>query len=185
MKRISVKIGTALLAVLFVFTLSFTERKDPATREIQRLVDSKISEIANRTAEFTSLGADPSSVEANVSHAILCSTSDAVSFMIKVDGNGAPTYGNTDYYNIDPVTGEHLTLEDVFGPDFCDVIWERLRPGLEADRGIYGVDLVRPLINRNRMFYFTDDGKTAVIVFGMGEIAPDERGIIGFPVKIG
>lgn len=82
-------------------------------------------------------------------------------------------------YNYDLLTGNTLTIKDVFneGVDYIEVITNYVDYKISQNPGKYypEVDIEIP---DDQAFYLTDDG--IVIYFGVDEVAPSEYGIVKF-----
>lgn len=193
-KRITI-VSTVLLAVLFIFLFApdketVTERDQtvpavaeladsPAKEELLRILESESAAVMAR-AELNR----QEDVTGGVQVEILGETETALSFAIIKNSPELSVYGRACYYNLDPDTGGHITLEDVLGADYRNTVMTAVNARLEEDaelrERLYGVDIA-PLINRDRMFYVTDTGVTAV--FDVGEIADEDYGIVEITVK--
>ena len=213
-KRFAIVTGTVITAVLFALILTgetmyeprsdtepyFTEPSvsaavvlpdSPAGDEMRRILNVELSAAAARNEmnfnEYLAEGgnaADYVSADAEIEIEILGETETAVSFLICVNEDDGSVYGRTRYYNLDPDTGIHLTLEDVLGENYRGIVWKGIMSAINdapslRDR-LRGEEELAPLINRDWMFYVTDDGVT--VVFDVGEAADEELGMVEITV---
>lgn len=186
------KISIAFMAVLSVFSLIFAiYRQNPAgaseaaVREIVRIVGGEMAAARSRDdahlAAFYDSGEEYDGGAGQVDFRILSVTDEVVSFVVEKDLPYSSPYGRTVYYNVSQSSGEHITLSDVFGDGWKDIVTARIIPAIEADSQVYsGIDAA-PMINENRMFYM--DGDAVVIVFDTGEVAPEEFGVKIYPIS--
>lgn len=165
--------------------------REAAVREIVRIVGSEMACARSRDQAFYCAFVDSGGEEDAYGEAdhgveldILSISEDTVSFAVETSLPDSSPYGRIGYYNVDQLTGEHLTLEDIIGEGWREYVWERVLPQIYADPQVYtGVDVL-PMINRDRMFYLDPSGDSAVIVFDTGEIAPDFAGVKKYRISL-
>ena len=163
--------------------------------EIRKLIDYELETARTRAKEyydaFIATGGkreDYTPMSIYVDYDIKCMTDETVSFVIYKVETLASAYGQVFCYNIDLETGRYLTLKDVFGPDYHNIVWNAVKPQLVTndDMSLYYFEEidVEPLITEDRMFYLTDNGNTAVIKFDKYEIAAGAAGMPEFEVPV-
>lgn len=97
-------------------------------------------------------------------------------------GEYGPEYNYLYNYNIDLLTGDSLTLKDLFieGVDYIKVVSDYINYKISQNKDMYYKDVVVQ-ISDDQSFYITDDG--IIIYFDVDEIAPQESGIPKFKMS--
>jgi len=111
-----------------------------------------------------------------------------VSFIINKFECQASAFNVFYYYNIDLESGRELTLRDIIGSDYKNIIYRQIEKQIEAmdeDRKFYLFEEVNriDLINENRPFYINDKGNV-VVVFEKYEIGAGAAGKYEFELDI-
>ncbi len=180
--------STVILAVLFVVLFIRSDNNlngkedSPALNEMKRLYKCELNAINQRREAYLQVfTADNSNSLGSIGKSsldldILCVTDSVISFVIHTSGESAPLYGRDRYYNIDKKTGDHLSIVQVLGKEYREIILDAILPKAETDKDVYkGIDIAS-MINKNRPFYIAGGGRDVMIVFDKGEIAPDKAG---------
>ena len=115
-----------------------------------------------------------------------CSDAEIVSFVIYKFETKASFYQENRFYNIDLESGRELTLRDLYGGNYKEIVSARVREGiaqLSEERKFYLFDdvVIEDLIDTDRHFYIDSD-KTVVVVFQKYEIAAGAAGQLEFPI---
>ncbi|MFR1295558.1 MAG: RsiV family protein [Coprobacillus cateniformis] len=90
------------------------------------------------------------------------------------------------YYNINLNTGKILTLKDLLGDNYQDVITQEIRKQISAypeeERSLFFEEVnIKDFINQDRIFYINQD-KRIVIKFQKYEIAAGAAGPVEFVI---
>ena len=116
-------------------------------------------------------------------------TSDHIlSFIIYKMETLASGYQENYYYNIDLETGKNITLEQLLGPDYVEVIAEQVEEQLdnlpEDDKKMLFTDVVdiRKVIAEDAGFYLDGNGEV-VVVFPKYAIGAGALGLMEFPIS--
>ena len=116
-------------------------------------------------------------------------TSDHIlSFIIYKMETLASGYQENYYYNIDLETGKNITLEQLLGPDYVEVIAEQVEEQLdnlpEDDKKMLFTDVVdiRKVIAEDAGFYLDENGEV-VVVFPKYAIGAGALGLMEFPIS--
>lgn len=98
------------------------------------------------------------------------------------DSYSGPLYNELNNYNIDLLTGNTITIKDIFNDNvnYIKLITDYVNYKINQNKGLYYED-VSIEIPGDQAFYITDDG--VVIYFGLDEIAPAELGIPKFKMS--
>lgn len=166
-----------------------------AINDINEEIDKKIEQYvkrANKNIEeykkaFLETGGTKQewaehNIHVDVNYEIKMQTEDYVSFVITGYENWSNAYLDTYFYNIDLNTGKKLTLRQILGKDFINIVNESIQKQMEErvkkDKDVTyfsreegGFDS----INKDTNFYINKKGNP-VIVFNKYEIAPGFMG---------
>ena len=93
-----------------------------------------------------------------------------------------PRYDMLYNYNYDLLTGNRITLKDIFNPgvDYIKVITDYINYKINQNKDLY-FDKVEFFITDNQAFYIENDG--LVIYFDAGELSKEEFGTTKFKLK--
>lgn len=102
--------------------------------------------------------------------------------LMGISGEYTTEYDSLNNYNIDLLTGNTLTLKDIFNPDidYIQVINNYINYKINQNKELYYENTIVD-IPESQSFYITDEG--LVIYFGVDEIAPIEFGIPKFKMS--
>ncbi len=112
---------------------------------------------------------------------------DKLSFTIIKSETAASVYTEMNYYNVDMETGKDITLEQLFGPNYKELLNQEIKEQIayrtehNENEIFFDGDLAFQTIADDQNFYLKDD-HTAVIVFDKYEIAPGYMGFVEFEV---
>lgn len=98
------------------------------------------------------------------------------------DGSCGPLYDELNNYNIDLLTGNTLTIKDIFNTnvDYIKLVKDYISYKINQNKNFYYKDVVVEIPD-DQSFYITNNG--IVIYFGLDEIAPSEFGIPRFKMS--
>lgn len=126
-------------------------------------------------------------IKITVGYEIKQQNNDYLSFVVRGTENWANAYNESRYYNMDLRTGEMVTLKDMLGDDYEELVNESIREQIterekagevffSAEEGGFAG------ISEDVKFYINENNRP-VIVFGKYEIAPGSSGEIAFEIK--
>ena len=162
--------------------------------EIARVIDEEMAEATERAQAYydayIATGGDPASfhpLEVDIGYEVYCAGGGFLSFCVTHSETQAQAYQVTHYYNLDLETGQTLTLRDLFGPDYGNIVTaqvERQLDALDAETAAYLFDFIdlSALITETRPFYIAENGDV-VIVFEKYEIAAGAAGQLEFAIQ--
>ena len=110
-----------------------------------------------------------------------------MSFVVSQRETRFAAYNCDLYYNIDLESGRVITLRDWFGPDYRQIVAERIEAAIagwsEKQRSLLWEDLsVIDLISEDTDFYLNQDGQI-VVVFEKYEAACGAAGNLEFMIQ--
>jgi hypothetical protein len=161
--------------------------------EISKLISEEVENAKNRAQEYYDAylltGGIPGEflpLEVVIDYDMKCSDAEIVSFVIYKFETKASFYQENRFYNIDLESGRELTLRDLYGGNYKEIVSARVREGiaqLSEERKFYLFDdvVIEDLIDTDRHFYIDSD-KTVVVVFQKYEIAAGAAGQLEFPI---
>lgn len=124
-------------------------------------------------------------IEMTVDYKLYYTSDNIISFEIYKYQTLAPAYNENNFYNINLKTGNNLTLKNVLGENYANLIKESVEKQTinrmkENPNSIYDLDYLRQMeINENRSFYVKENGDI-VVVFAKYEIASGSMGMQEF-----
>ncbi|MFR1597758.1 MAG: RsiV family protein [Coprobacillus cateniformis] len=157
------------------------------------MVDRAVDEASTRAEEyydaFVETGGNPNEfmpVEITIDYEIKYYQDNFVSFLIEKTETLASAYQEYMYYNINLNTGKILTLKDLLGDNYQDVITQEIRKQISAypeeERSLFFEEVnIKDFINQDRIFYINQD-KRIVIKFQKYEIAAGAAGPVEFVI---
>lgn len=163
---------------------------DTISQTIDRSVEESMARAEEYYDAYVATGGDPEefhTMEISVDYTVTCSTGKLLSFSIEKYETLASAYYEHYYYNIDLTTGQELTLRDLLGEDYQDIVTRQVEAQLERmdqeDREMLfdWVDLSQ-LIGPDRGFYLKEDG-TIVVTFEKYELGAGALGRLEFPLE--
>ena len=170
-----------------------TDLEKRVNEEILKTINEEVENSKQRAKEyyeaFIETGGKPEEFlkrEVEVNYEIKCVSDKYVSFVINKWETWASAYCQQYFYNLDMETGRILTLKDLLGNDYKEIVMKNINNTIEnwsEEQKFYLFDEVNieDLINENTKFYLNDQ-QQVVIVFGKYEIAAGAAGIIEFPI---
>ncbi len=171
-----------------------SELENRINYKILKTMQDAISDVEQRTQEFYNAfietGGKPedfSPIEVDINYEIKSSDENHVSFIIMKFETSASAYQETYYYNIDLSSGREMTLKDLLGPNYKEIIIQQIKMqlnDLDSERKSLLFDDVNisDLITENSAFYINADNNI-VVVFNKYEIAAGAAGMFEFIIK--
>lgn len=171
-----------------------TDLENRINYKIRKTMQDAIDEVEIRVQEFydafVDTGGNPEEfrpIEVNINYEIKSSDENHVSFIITKFETSASAYQDTYYYNIDLISGREITLKDLLGPNYKEIVFQQIKgqiENLDDERKFFlfdDVDII-DLITPNRSFYINADNNI-VVVFNKYEIAAGAAGMFEFIIK--
>lgn len=173
-----------------------TELEKRINLEIQRKIDALVKTFQEQAEQAKQLylenGGDEDEYmipEINIDYRLHCNNGSVVSFVLIKSETHASYYEEQYYYNIDLETGKELTLRDLLGPNYKEIVRQRVRQQIEERKekdpdayfyseeelASFGMTLDDP------GFYLNEKGNV-VVVYPKYEIAPGYMGIQEFEI---
>ena len=167
-------------------------------QEIRQRINQVVEEAEQRAREYREAylatgGAeeDAWAMQIQVDYEVKCSTPQYLSFTVWKSESLASVYYEQYFYNIDLETGKELTLRDLLGPNYVEIVSSQVIAQIEercAKGEIffgYGEDQSTipgfQTIDANQKFYLDEDGGI-VVVFDKYAIAPGYMGCPEFQI---
>ncbi len=163
-------------------------------KEINAKVKAAVAEGEKRTEEdkkaFVQTGGNPDDFMPaiiDVNYEIKCSNEKTLSFVLNTTETQANAYTDQTFYNIDLSSGKELTLTDMLGNDYKQLVDDSVRKQIkertakDADQIFFDGDEGFSGIDSKQKFYINPAGNV-VIVFAKYEIAPGCMGIQEFEI---
>ena len=128
-------------------------------------------------------------IRITVGYEIKQQNNDYLSFVVRGTENWTNANSESKYYNLDLRTGKLVTLKDMLGSDYVELVNESIREQI-AERQKAGEVFFTAEeggfagISEDAKFYINEDNRP-VIVFGKYEIAPGSSGEIEFGITGG
>lgn len=128
-------------------------------------------------------------IKITVGYEIKQQNNDYLSFVVRGTENWTNANSESKYYNLDLRTGKLVTLKDMLGSDYVELVNESIRKQI-AERQKAGEVFFTAEeggfagISEDAKFYINEDNRS-VIVFGKYEIAPGSSGEIEFEITGG
>lgn len=171
-----------------------TELEKRINLEIQTKINALIKTFQDEAGEARKLyfetggtKEDYITPEINIDYQLHCSNGSVVSFVIIKSEMHAGYYEEQFYYNIDLETGKELTLRDLLGPDYKDIVDQSVgeqmkqRMAEDADAYYFEDELAFTGIGDQQGFYINEN-EHVVVVFPKYEIAPGYMGSQEFEI---
>lgn len=168
-----------------------SELEERINKEIKEKINEAVSQSEKNAEQyyraFLETGGDESDflpVIINVDYEIKSSNDDFVSFVITKLENHTSVGTEKYFYNINLKTGEIITLQDLYGPQYKELInpqiTQQIKEREAADENQmffhdYGLEFKTIADNQN---FYINNSNEVIIVFDKYEIAP---GYMGFP----
>ena len=173
-----------------------TDLEQRINTEISTRIDQVLQEAEERAREtrqaYVDTGGDPEDfmpIAISVDYEIKCQNDQYLSFVLTKTETLASAYTEYYAYNIDLQAGKEITLRDIFGSDYKEIINaavsdEIARRSQESDVIYFAPEQGGfQTIADDQRFYLDQDG-TPVIVFEKYEIAPGYMGEQEFRVPV-
>lgn len=125
-------------------------------------------------------------IKITVAYEIKQQSSDYLSFVVRGSENWTNAYNESKYYNLDLKTGETVTLKDILGSGYVELVNESVRKQI-AERQEKGETFFSAEeggfagISEDAKFYINENNRP-VMVFEKYEIAPGSSGEIEFVI---
>lgn len=173
----------------------FSEVEDSVNSEIYELCRQYANEAEKRVEEYRTAFLDTGgtleeweahNIEIKVWYEVKTQTDKYLSLVINGAENWNNAGGKSKYYNFDLEKGGLLTLRDVMGNDYGQMIEEQIRSQMkerETTQGIKYFEGELPELSDDTKFYMNESGNP-VIVFEPYEIAPGADGQQEFEITI-
>ena len=176
---------------------------DKLNKQIQDIVDNYTKEAEQHIAEYkeafiatggTEEEFQQKNIVVDVSYDVKSESKDHLSLVLSANENWVNAYNVSYFYNINLNTGENITLKDLLGDDYINIVNESIKNQIEErmakDENVmffgYGNDSSNiggfETITDETNFYISENGNP-VIVFAKYEIAPGAMGQIEFEIK--
>lgn len=173
----------------------FSDVEDSVNSEIYELCRQYANEAEKRVEEYRTAFLDTGgtleeweahNIEIKVWYEVKTQTDKYLSLVINGAENWNNAGGKSRYYNFDLEKGGLLTLRDVMGNDYGQMIEEQIRSQMkerETTQGIKYFEGELPELSDDTKFYMNESGNP-VIVFEPYEIAPGADGQQEFEITI-
>ena len=173
----------------------FSEVEDSVNSEIYELCRQYANEAEKRVEEYRTAFLDTGgtleeweahNIEIKVWYEVKTQTDKYLSLVINGAENWNNAGGKSKYYNFDLEKGGLLTLRDVMGNEYGQMIEEQIRSQMkerETTQGIKYFEGELPELSDDTKFYMNESGNP-VIVFEPYEIAPGADGQQEFEITI-
>lgn len=180
-----------------------TDLEKRINAEIMHKVDTLIHDIKERAAQYQNILEEANYVESaierievEIDYEIKSNTKERVSFVLSKSEYFGSIYTETYYYNIDLSTGKDITLKDILGEDYINIInlqiKKQIQERIQNDKNaIFFSEEDDPYledgssfksISDKQEFYINEEGNV-VIVFQKYTIAPGYMGILEFEIE--
>lgn len=159
--------------------------------QCNRYADDAIKRAEDYRTAFLETGGTPEEwaehkIKITIGYEIKQQGSDYLSFVVRGTESWTSAYHESRYYNLDLKTGKIVSLNDMLGDDYAELVNESIREQIrerqnegetfftEEEGGFTG-------ISEDARFYINDNNRP-VIVFEKYEIAPGSSGEIEFEI---
>ena len=175
---------------------------DAINETITETMEASVAESVDRAEAYymayVETGGDPEEFHQmliDVGYELKYSSENILSFMIYKCETLATGYQENYYYNIDLRTGEEITLEEILGPHWADIVTEQVEAQLEQfpeeDKGMLFTNYleVRDVVeNRQGSYYhigfYLDSQGAPVVVFPKYTLGAGALGLLEFPITV-
>ncbi|MDD4402947.1 MAG: DUF3298 domain-containing protein [Desulfitobacteriaceae bacterium] len=161
--------------------------------EISKLISEEVEQAEKRAQEYYDaylltggIPGDYLPLEVVIDYDMKCSDAEIVSFVIYKYETMASYYQENRFYNIDLESGRELTLRDLYGGNYREIVSALVEEGIaqlskETKFYLFSDVVIEDLIDTNRHFYISSD-KNVVVVFQKYEIAAGAAGQLEFTI---
>lgn len=160
--------------------------------KINELIEASQKEARAAKQVYLENGGDESDYlvpEICINYRLCCNNGEFVSFVLVKSETHASYYEEQYYYNIDLETGRELTLRDLLGPDYGEIIRSQLRQQIalrmEQDPNVsyYSEEELDTFdVNLENPGFYLNEAGNVVVVYPKYEIAPGYMGIQEFEI---
>lgn len=169
---------------------------------ITETMEKSVAESMDRAEEYyeayVETGGDPEEfhqILIDVDYEVKYSSQNILSFVIYKCETLATGYQENYYYNIDLQTGEEITLEEILGPRWAEIVAEQVEEQLaqfpEEDKEMLFTDYleIRDVVeNREGSYYhigfYLDEAGSPVVVFPKYTLGAGALGLLEFPITV-
>lgn len=167
--------------------LSDKELEKKVNDEINKKIEERVAEAITRAEEYREAQLDTGGseedlqkVEVNVDYELKLANEEILSFTILSYESLASAYTETFYYNINIKDGTSITLQDMLGENYKQIIDDSVATQIEERKKdpnsvFFEGNMGFTGINEDQKFYINEEGKV-VVVFAKYEIAPGSQG---------
>lgn len=164
-------------------------------QEISKIINEELKNAENNAKEyykaFIETGGNPKEfmpIGINIDYEIKCITEKQVSFIITKSETFSSAYFVAYYYNIDMESGRYMTLRDLLGNNYKEIVSQSIRNTIfnwnQEQKELLFKDInIEDLINENMNFYINEQNQI-VVVFDKYEVAVGAAGRLEFPITI-
>lgn len=164
-------------------------------QEISKIVNEELKNAENNAKDyykaFIETGGNPKdfiTIGINVDYEIKSITPNLVSFVITKSETFSSAYFVAYYYNIDMESGRYVTLRDLLGNNYKEIVVQSIENTIsnwsQEQKGLLFEDIkIEDLINENTNFYINEQNQV-VVVFDKYDIAVGAAGRLEFPIVI-
>lgn len=172
-----------------------TDLEKRVNQEISKIINEEVKNAEKHAKEyytaFVETGGEPKDfipIGINIDYEVKSIKEKKVSFVITKSETFASAYFVEYFYNIDMETGRYLTLKDLLGNDYKEIVTKNIRNTIsgwekEKQEQIFKDIAIEDLINENTKFYINEKNEI-VVVFDKYEIAVGAAGRLEFPISI-
>lgn len=164
-------------------------------QEISKIINEELKNAEKNAKEyyeaFIETGGNPKDfmpIGINIDYEIKCITEKQVSFIITKSETFSSAYFVAYYYNIDMESGRYMTLRDLLGNDYKEIVVQSIENTIstwdQEEKELLFEDIeIEDLIDENTNFYINEQNE-AVVVFDKYEVAVGAAGRLEFPITI-
>ena len=157
---------------------------------IQKVIDQYLSNAETQIEEYkkaflatggTEEEFSQKDIQVTVDYEIMSQTDDLLSFVLYMYQSWYNSSETVEYYNLNAQTGEPLSLQDLLGDDYIDIVNQEIRAQIDEQNSkseyplLFTGENAFQTIDSETQFYINSDNKI-VIVFDKYEIAPGSTG---------
>jgi hypothetical protein len=172
--------------------------------KVNRIIDEKVATLVEEQAildkeykqAFLETGGKEENynkIEITIDYKKCYSDENILSFQINKYQTLAPAYNEDLYYNIDMKTGEEITIKDLLGDDYNNILVKNITNQMKNrikenpedfsyDLNVFSDKEYGITIDENRTFYIDEDGNI-VITFAKYEVASGSMGVQEFIIE--
>lgn len=164
-------------------------------QEISKIINEELKNAEKNAKEyyeaFIETGGDSKEfmpIGIDIDYEIKCITEKQVSFIITKSETFSSAYFVAYYYNIDMESGRYMTLRDLLGNDYKEIVVQSIENTIsnwnQEQKELLFEDInIEDLIDENTNFYINEQNQV-VVVFDKYEVAVGSAGRLEFPITI-